>query len=73
MSRADLATKIGRTLRAMRLERGLTLSELETLTGIASPNLSKLESGLVAPRIETLAILGNAFNVTVADIVASAE
>jgi Helix-turn-helix. len=73
MSRGDLAASIGQTLKFLRSERSLTLGDLQVLTGIARPNLSKLESGLVAPRLETLAVLGRALGVSVADIITAAE
>ena len=45
---------IGRLVREERLSRGFTLAELSGSSGIAVPNLSRLESGRVTPRLETL-------------------
>lgn len=50
---------IQQRLRQERLRRGLTLADLASMTGIAAPNLSRLETGQVDPRASTLArVLG---------------
>lgn len=41
-------------MKEIRLARGMTLTELATRTGVAQPNLSRFENGLVDPRISTV-------------------
>ncbi len=41
-------------LRALRESRGLTLDDLSRLTGIASSNLSQIETGKTDPRWSTI-------------------
>lgn len=41
-------------IRSERLTQGLTLEELSSRTGIAGPNLSRLERGRTDPRLSTV-------------------
>ena len=52
-----------RQLRELRQEKGITLSQLSAMTGIAQPNLSRIESGKVDPRCSTLARIARAMGV----------
>jgi transcriptional regulator with XRE-family HTH domain len=45
---------IGFTIRRERLAQGLTLEALAARSGIAGPNLSRLERGGVDPRLSTV-------------------
>ncbi len=51
-------------LRAIRLRRGLSQTELARRTGLARPYLSQLEAGLKSGSIETLQILSTALGVS---------
>ena len=53
-----------RELREIRLEKGITLSLLSAMTGIAQPNLSRIEGGKVDARYSTLARVARALGVT---------
>ena len=44
---------IGRRLRERRLEKGLTLEDLEEATEVSNPYLSRIERDLVVPRRDT--------------------
>lgn len=52
-----------RRLREARLAAGLTLSQVATMTGIAQPNLSRIEAGKVDARYSTLARMARALGV----------
>lgn len=45
---------IGATIRRERLAQGLTLEGLAARSGIAGPNLSRLERGGIDPRLSTV-------------------
>lgn len=55
--------RLGRRLRALRLEAGLTQAELARRTGIHRPNIARVEAGRHTPALETLARLANAIGV----------
>lgn len=57
---------IFRDLRQARLERGWTLDELAGATGIAAPNLSRLEQGKVDARLSTVARVASALGLSIA-------
>ncbi|MEV4692083.1 helix-turn-helix transcriptional regulator [Micromonospora echinospora] len=48
------AQEVGRRIRALRAERGISLSELARLAGVGKATLSGLENGVRNPRLETL-------------------
>ena len=55
-----MVNMIYQELRGIRLERGMTLSQLSRVTGIAQPNLSRLEGGKVDARFGTLCRIARA-------------
>lgn len=55
--------RLGRRLRALRLEAGLTQAELAKRTGIHRPNIARVEAGRHTPSLETLARLASAIGV----------
>ena len=67
MNKLDLGTR----LRALRSERGLSLSQLEAATSISSSFLSLVESGKSDITISRLVRLADFFEVELADLVAS--
>jgi transcriptional regulator with XRE-family HTH domain len=54
MDRAQVAAEVGRRLRALRTERGLSLSELARQAGLGKGTLSELETGQRNPTLDTL-------------------
>ncbi|MDW3845272.1 XRE family transcriptional regulator [Micromonospora sp. BRA006-A] len=48
------AREVGRRIRSLRTERGVSLSELARLAGVGKATLSGLENGVRNPRLETL-------------------
>ncbi len=65
MNRSDLGTR----LRALRTERGLSLSQLEAATKISSSFLSLVESGKSDITISRLVRLSDFFDVDLGDLV----
>lgn len=64
-----VSKRVGASCRRTRLERGLTQKDVAALTGIAAPNLSRIERGGTPPRLRTLERLAAAYGTTVADLV----
>jgi transcriptional regulator with XRE-family HTH domain len=65
----QVLTGVGPRLRAQRLRRGVTLTQLATATGISLSTLSRLESGQRRPTLELLLPLAKAHNVALDDLV----
>ena len=65
----EVLTAVGPRLRALRQERGLTLAELSTATGISTSTLSRLESGGRRPTLELLLPLARAHRVPLDELV----
>ncbi|MBB0245650.1 helix-turn-helix domain-containing protein [Streptomyces alkaliphilus] len=66
-----ILTAVGPRLRALRRERGTTLSDLSETTGISVSTLSRLESGQRRPTLELLLPLARAHGVRLDELVGS--
>ena len=64
------AERIGKNIRGVRQTKGLTLAEVAQRTGIAEPNLSRLEHGKHSPSIDTLKTVAKALDVRTAVLLA---
>jgi transcriptional regulator with XRE-family HTH domain len=62
-------TAVGPRLRTLRRERGVTLAELASATGISESTLSRLESGRRRPNLELLLPLARAHGVPLDELV----
>ncbi|WP_223874301.1 helix-turn-helix domain-containing protein [Salinispora mooreana] len=60
---------VGPRLRALRRQRGTTLTDLSTETGVSVSTLSRLESGTRRPTLELLLPLARAHGVTLDELV----
>jgi len=60
-------------LRKLRLERGLSLRDLEKLSGVAYSGICRMENGEYLPNIKTLLKLARALNVRVEDLIDDEE
>lgn len=58
--------QVGRQIKKLRVERGLSLKELSAKTGLSVGFLSQMERGLSSPSVKALATMGLALNVNVA-------
>src|ERR1035437_156168 len=65
---ADEARRLGRRLKALREDRGLSQRALAQQIGMSSPQLSKIESGSFVLRVSTVHTLLRAMGATLADI-----
>ncbi|GAB2855949.1 helix-turn-helix domain-containing protein [Nocardioides pacificus] len=65
----DVLGAVGPRLRALRLQRGATLSALSESTGISVSTLSRLESGQRRPTLELLLLLARAHRVALDELV----
>ena len=65
----DVLAAVGPRLRALRQERGATLTGLSATTGISVSTLSRLESGQRRPTLELLLPLARAHQVTLDELV----
>ncbi|MEV1246262.1 helix-turn-helix transcriptional regulator [Nonomuraea sp. NPDC050022] len=65
----DVLHAVGPRLRALRQQRGATLTELSESTGISISTLSRLESGQRRPTLELLLPLARAHQVTLDELV----
>ncbi|MFD2093471.1 helix-turn-helix domain-containing protein [Blastococcus deserti] len=66
-------TAVGPRLRALRLERKATLTQLSASTGISVSTLSRLESGQRKPTLELLLPLARAHQVPLDELVGAPE
>ena len=64
---------VAEALRSHREAAGLSQEALGRKAGVATMTISRLERGVVAPRLTTVAALASALDVTVADLVGSAS
>ncbi len=63
--------EVGPRLRRLRKQRGITLTDLASSTGISKSTLSRLENGQRRPTLELLLALSHAYRVPLDDLVAA--
>lgn len=54
-----------------RQERGITLKQLEELTGIGKTTLNNIENGLVSPTLNQIEAIARALGVNMSDLYTS--
>jgi transcriptional regulator with XRE-family HTH domain len=64
----ELRTELGRSLRAARLERGLSTRALAAAIGVTSGFVSQVENGRVMPSVATLVAIAGHLGVRVGDL-----
>ncbi|RZU31559.1 helix-turn-helix domain-containing protein [Blastococcus saxobsidens] len=69
MTDDDVLQNVGPRLRALRTERGATLTDVAETTGISVSTLSRLESGGRRPTLELLLPLARSYGVAIDDLV----
>jgi len=65
----DITAAVGRTLQALRADRGWSLDQLAARSGVSKGVLVALEQGRSNPNLATLAKIGDAFGVPVTQLV----
>jgi transcriptional regulator with XRE-family HTH domain len=68
MARTSASQKLGRRLKQLRLEAGLTQEKLGIATGLSQTYLSGIENGTRNPSIKTLDKIARALKVSISDI-----
>ncbi len=56
----NVTFQIGRTIRKIRLEKGMTVKELAQKTNLSASLISQVERGLITPSIPTMVKISNA-------------
>lgn len=56
-------------LRCIRERRGLTLQQIEDLTGISFNTISRYERGIISPNVDTASKIAQALGVTVDELI----
>jgi transcriptional regulator with XRE-family HTH domain len=60
--------EIGKRIKALRAERGITLEQLAKMTGFSKGYLSKVEKSDKAPPVSTLGTIGRALSVSISNL-----
>jgi transcriptional regulator with XRE-family HTH domain len=66
-------TALGRVVRALRTERGLSQEAVAHAAGISVPYLSDVERGVRNPSLEILSAVAGALGMALSDLIARAE
>lgn len=61
----NIANILGENIKTIRTEKGLSQSELSSMSGVERSQISRIEKGLVNPRAETIAQIAVALNLDV--------
>ena len=61
--------EIGPSIRALRLERGMTLDQLASAAGISASHLSRLERGQAGPSFTVASALAQSIGVPLSELV----
>ncbi len=72
-SQADLETPVGKRVRALRQEKGLSLADLAQRTGLSEAVLGDIEDEAASPPLGTLIKLGKALGMKLGTLIASGE
>jgi transcriptional regulator with XRE-family HTH domain len=70
---AGVLSTIGRNIRQLRVEKGMTLQALADLTGLSPSMLSLLERGRTGPSIGTLVVVASALGAQTSDLLGRLE
>ncbi len=65
---AETAKAVALKIRITREQKGLRQQDLSDITGIARPNIARLESGRRIPKIGTLRKISEALGITINDL-----
>ncbi len=68
-----LEVAIGREVRAIRRQLGITVAEMAESSGLSVGMLSKIENGMTSPSLTTLQSLSNALGVPISQLLARYE
>ncbi len=60
--------EVGKQLRAIRMQRGLSMQQVSSTTGVSTAMISLVERGLASPSLTTLAALGGIYGLSLGDL-----
>lgn len=69
----DIEQAVGHAVRAFRQERGISITDLASASGVSVAMLSRVESGRVAPSLRTLQAIAAALQVPIASLLKDVE
>lgn len=72
-ARLASSQQLGRAVRALRRERGLTLTQVSEQSGLSVPFLSQIENNRAKPSLKSLSAIAIALGADVGDIMTAAE
>jgi transcriptional regulator with XRE-family HTH domain len=61
--------KIGRRIKSLREQRGLTIEKLAYENDLAKGNLSEIEKGLIDPKLSTLEKIAKGLDISLKELV----
>lgn len=61
--------EIGKTMRDIRIESGLSQSELRKQIGVAQPSLSRIENGKTTPKWQTIEKFCEVTHISLAELI----
>ena len=64
-----MTTKYGTAMKELRLERGLSLRQVEQATGISNQNLSRWERNEVMPSVDACVLLAKFYGVSIEELI----
>ena len=64
-----MTTNYGTTMKELRLERGLSLRQVEKATGISNQNLSRWERNEVMPGVDACVLLAKFYCVSIEELI----
>ena len=73
MARQPLTKRVGRVLREMRIERGISVVDLAAQLDRAKGSVSKLETGNIGIRLEVLEDICNLLQITPGEVMLRAD
>jgi transcriptional regulator with XRE-family HTH domain len=68
MARTSLQQKLGKKIKTLRTEAGLSQEKLGELTSLDRTYISDIERGVRNPSLKSLQRLAKAFNVSISDL-----
>lgn len=72
-NKEDIAARVGRRIRVLRKEVGLSIKELAETAGVSAPFISRLERGKSMASVPTLQLIADALKVDISSFFESTE
>lgn len=71
--RTSSGQHLGRAIRGLRRERGMTLAALSEQSGLSVPFLSQLENNRAKPSLQSLSAIATALGCNMSDVISAAQ